>query len=160
MRKCHRSKYFLTSAASVLAGTICIVQLILGSTVAQAQEDPMPGVGEIVLAQTRETSIKVSNALFLTEVKAVKAAGVASSVGQHKNSETCFAPDSSLDERKVGCSAVIESRYREWTHLGYSLLQPGSCTHRRTRSMIGQLKISIKRWVSIPAMPVHTTIAV
>jgi uncharacterized protein len=29
MRKCHRSKCFLTSAASVLAGAICIVQLIV-----------------------------------------------------------------------------------------------------------------------------------
>lgn len=42
--------------------------------------------------------------LFLTEVKAVKAVGVVSSVRQHKNSETCFAPDSSLDERKVKVS--------------------------------------------------------
>jgi uncharacterized protein YecT (DUF1311 family) len=51
------SKRFLSSAASVLASTVCIVPLILGSTVARAQEGSMLGAGEIVvLAQTRETS--------------------------------------------------------------------------------------------------------
>jgi hypothetical protein len=50
------SKCFLSSAASVLASTVCIVPLILGSTVARAQEGSMLGAGEIVLAQTRETS--------------------------------------------------------------------------------------------------------
>jgi hypothetical protein len=56
MRNCHCSKRFLTSAASVLTGTICIVPLVLGSTVACAQEAPIPGASEIVVAQTRETS--------------------------------------------------------------------------------------------------------
>jgi hypothetical protein len=56
MRNCHCSKRFLTSAASVFAGTICIVPLILGSTVAQSQEAPMPGSGgETILAQRTET---------------------------------------------------------------------------------------------------------
>src|ERR1700676_2463514 len=51
------SRCFLSSAASVLASTVCIVPLILGSTVARAQEGSMLGAGEIVvLAQTRETS--------------------------------------------------------------------------------------------------------
>jgi Predicted 3'-5' exonuclease related to the exonuclease domain of PolB len=51
------SKRFLSSAASVLASTVCIVSLILGGTVARAQEGSMLGAGEIVvLAQTRETS--------------------------------------------------------------------------------------------------------
>jgi uncharacterized protein YecT (DUF1311 family) len=56
MRNCHCSERFLTSAASVLTGTICIVPLVLGSTVARAQETPIPGASEIVVAQTRETS--------------------------------------------------------------------------------------------------------
>jgi uncharacterized protein YecT (DUF1311 family) len=51
------SKCFLSSVASVFASTVCIVPLILGSTVARAQEGSMLGAGEIVvLAQTRETS--------------------------------------------------------------------------------------------------------
>jgi hypothetical protein len=51
------SKRFLSSAASVLASTVCIVPLILGSTVPRAQEGSMLGAGEIVvLAQTTETS--------------------------------------------------------------------------------------------------------
>jgi hypothetical protein len=46
------SKCFVSSAASVLVCTVCIVPLILGSTVARAQEGSMPSVGgEIVLAQ-------------------------------------------------------------------------------------------------------------
>jgi hypothetical protein len=35
---------FFSSAASVLASTVCIVPLILGSTVAHAQEGSMLGV--------------------------------------------------------------------------------------------------------------------
>jgi TPR repeat protein len=59
MPKCHCSKCFLTLAASVLAGAICVVPLIFSSTLAQSQEAPMLGIGgKVMLAQPKAVAVE------------------------------------------------------------------------------------------------------